>query len=119
MPLVNILVNGHAYAIACDAGEEDHVRELGAFIDDRVGALTASAGQVGEARLLLMAGIVVADELKEALARLEERDKELAALKNESSAGRSAMNASADRVAESLESAAERIEAIAVRLSPP
>src|SRR6185312_7462718 len=81
MPLVNVLVNGRAYTVACDKGEEDHVRDLGQFLGGRVRQLSESVGQVGDARLLLMAGLVVCDELTEALAKLEEREQEIAALK--------------------------------------
>ncbi len=119
MPLVNVLVNGRAYTVACDEGEEDHLRELGAFLDKRVRELTTSVGQVGDSRLILMAGLVVADELSEALARLEERDKEVAALKQLMGEGADALKDSEDRVAEVLESAAARIEAIAARVAAP
>ena len=33
MPLVNVMVNGRAYTIACDDGEEDHLRELAQMVD--------------------------------------------------------------------------------------
>jgi cell division protein ZapA len=33
MPLVNVMVNGRAYTIACDDGEEDHLRDLAATVD--------------------------------------------------------------------------------------
>ena len=82
MPLVNVLVNGRAYTVACDEGEEDHVRELGQFLDKRVRELSGSVGQVGDSRLLLMAGLVIADELSDALAKLHERENDLAALKS-------------------------------------
>jgi cell division protein ZapA len=52
MPLVNVLIKGRAYTVACDEGEEDHVRELGEFLDKRVRELSGSVGQVGDARLL-------------------------------------------------------------------
>lgn len=119
MPLVNVLVNGRAYTVACDEGEEEHLRELGAFLDKRVRELTASVGQVGDSRLILMAGLVVADELSEALAHLEERDKELATLKKLSADGADALQSSENRVAEALEHAASRIEAIAARAGAP
>ena len=32
MPLVNVMVNGRAYTIACDDGEEDHLRELAGIV---------------------------------------------------------------------------------------
>src|SRR5205085_2476631 len=63
MPLVNVLVNGRAYTVACDEGEEDHLRELGQYLDKRVRELSATVGQVADSRLMLMAGLVIADEL--------------------------------------------------------
>src|SRR6516164_4625655 len=105
MPQINIVVNGHAYTMACDEGQEEHLRKLGEFVDGKVRALIASVGQAGDARLILMAALVVADELTEALARLESRDNE-----------REALNVTADRTAETLENAAARLEAIAARL---
>lgn len=119
MPLVNVLVNGRAYTLACDAGEEEHLRELGRYLDKRVSELQGSVGAVGDARLLLMAGLVVADELSDALARLSEREREVATLKS------SLTNAQADaqntetRAIDTLESAASRVEAIAARLARP
>ena len=119
MPQVNIVVNGHAYTMACDEGQQDHLRKLGEFVDGKVRALIASVGQAGDARLILMAALVVADELTEALASLETRDSELAALKHASETSREALNVASDRTAETLENAAARLEAIAARLTPP
>jgi cell division protein ZapA len=119
MPLVNVLVNGRAYTVACDEGEEDHLRELGAFLDKRVRELTTSVGQVGDSRLILMAGLVVADELSDALSRLEERDRELASLKRLSAQAADTLEQSENRIADALESAAARIEAIAARAATP
>ena len=109
MPLVNVLVNGRAYTVACDDGEEDHLRELGQYLDKRVRELTSSVGQMGDARLLLMAGLVIADELAEALAKLHERETEIASLKSRQN--------SEDRATEALESASVRLEAIAGRVA--
>ena len=51
MPLVNVMVNGRAYTIACDEGEEDHLRELAAMVDAKAREVLSSVGQVGDARL--------------------------------------------------------------------
>jgi len=115
MPLVNVLLNGRAYTVVCDNGEEAHVRELGQFLDKRVRELSTSVGQVGDARLLLMAGLTIADELVESLTGIEERDKEIAALK--AAALPADIQEREDRIAEALESAASRIEAIAGRVA--
>ena len=114
MPLVNVLLNGRAYTIACDDGEEDHVRDLGQDLDKRVRELVSSVGQVGEARLLIMAGIIMADELAEALTKLQEREKEIAALKSDGG-----LTELEEKAALALESAAARVEAIAASLSRP
>ena len=116
MPLVNVLLNGRAYTVACDEGEEDHVRELGQFLDKRVRELSGSVGQVGDARLLLMAGLVVADELSEALAKVQERDNELQALKSARAQTAGELEQNEERAAEAIEGAASRLEAIAARL---
>ena len=62
MPLVNVTVNGRAYTIACDEGEEDHLRQLANVVDAKAREVLSSVGQVGDARLLLMAAILIADE---------------------------------------------------------
>jgi cell division protein ZapA len=115
MPLVNVLVNSHAYTLACDEGEEAHLRELAQFLDKRVRELAGAVGQVGDTRLLLMAGLLVSDELAEALSTIEERDSEIAKLKE--SAGKGKVNAASEEAAEARENAAARIEAIAARVS--
>ena len=109
MPLVNVILNGRAYTVSCDEGEQDHVRDLGQFLDKRVRELTASVGQVGDARLLLMAALTIADELSESLAKISERDKEIAAL--------SADTSPSDGLTESLDNAAARIEALAATVA--
>jgi cell division protein ZapA len=119
MPLVNVLVNGRAYTIACDDGEEDHVRELGNFVDKRVRELTGSVGHVGDTRLLLMAGLVIADELSDALTRLESRDKDITGLRSAVNEAKEAAAKHEDHAAEALEKAASQVEAIAARLARP
>jgi cell division protein ZapA len=115
MPQVNVLMNGRTYTVACDEGEEDHVKELGQFLDKRVSELSSSVGQVGDARLLLMAGLTISDELSESRARIQDRDKQIAALK----AGMPfpEIQEAEQRVAEALESAASRIEMIVAKVA--
>ena len=62
MPLVNVMVNSRAYTIACDEGEEDHLRELAAIVDAKAREVLGSVGQVGDSRLILMAALLIADE---------------------------------------------------------
>jgi cell division protein ZapA len=117
MTAVNLMVNGQAYPVGCADGEEAHVRELGQFIDSRVRGIAASVGQVGDARLMLMAGLAVADELADALAKLRQRDAELAALKSAQASAAETQQNSEDIAAAALDGAASRLEAIAARLA--
>jgi len=64
MPMVNVTINGRSYEIACDPGQEEQLRELADSLASRVEQLVADVGQVGDARLMLMAGLLVADELE-------------------------------------------------------
>src|SRR5271165_731318 len=63
MAQVEVTVNGRSYTVACDDGQEAHVARLGRYVDQKVQALVKTVGQVGDARLLLMASLIVADEL--------------------------------------------------------
>lgn len=77
MGQVALQINGRNYDITCEDGQEDHLREVGAYFDSRVRELAGAVGQVGEGRLLVIAGLLVADELfdaKDKLRRLSAPD---------------------------------------------
>ncbi|MCP5432172.1 MAG: cell division protein ZapA [Alphaproteobacteria bacterium] len=116
MSQVSVSVNGRSYIVACDEGEEEHLRELSRYIDKHVSSLADSIGQVGDSRLLLMAGLLVCDELSDALTRLDELEQEIQSLKDVRSTIIEKAKTSESQVAEVLESAARRVEDIAARL---
>ena len=108
MPLVNVMVNSRAYTIACDEGEEEHLKELAAHVDAKAREVLGSVGQVGDARLLLMAALLIADEHHDMSGKVGESEKQSLHLRAEA-----AESATADM----LESAAKRLEDIAARLA--
>jgi cell division protein ZapA len=116
MPLVNVMVNQRAYTIACDDGEEDHLRELATHVDAKVRELLESVGQVGDTRLMLMASLLIADEYFDAVGRLEARAKEVGDLSGAHDDMQSRLAASQQIAADALETAAKRVEVIAARL---
>lgn len=63
MAQVSLRINGYAYILGCADGEEAHLTSLAADLDRRIEEIKASTGPSGEARLLLMAALVLADEL--------------------------------------------------------
>ena len=71
MAQVNLKINGRDYLVACEDGEENQLTFLAEYIDHQVENLVKSVGQVGEARLLLMASLMLADELAETSQELD------------------------------------------------
>lgn len=59
--IVTVRLNGHAYQMGCDAGQESHIEMLGKQVDAVLQQLIGSVGQIGEARLLAMACLILAD----------------------------------------------------------
>jgi cell division protein ZapA len=113
MAQVSVTVNGRSYEISCDDGQEAHLFRLAEVIDRWVASLVASVGQVGEARLLLLASLLLADQI-------QDLRNELAALKGEArvrpASGPDAV-ADGGALGEELLGLAERIESLAQRLA--
>jgi cell division protein ZapA len=124
MAQVEVSVNGRSYMVACDDGQEAHVVRLGRYVDQKVQNLVKTVGQVGDARLLLMASLIVADELVDTDQALNTAKGELATAANGRERARAEAIAalpslpSADEavLARTLDGLARRIEAIAVEL---
>ena len=124
MAQVEVTVNGRSYMVACDDGQEAHVARLGRYVDQKVQSLVKTVGQVGDARLLLMASLLVADELVDTDQALNTAKTELTAAANGRERGRAeaqgpapALPAAEEAVlARALDTLAQRIEAIAVEL---
>lgn len=73
MPQVMLKINGFSYTLGCPDGQEANLRALGAELDKRVDSIKAQVGNLGEARLLVMAGIMLADELADLKREMDER----------------------------------------------
>ena len=69
MSQVEIRVNGRDYKVTCEDGQEERLQKLSAYFDRHVTSLCAELGQIGDARLMLLAALTVCDELFEAKAR--------------------------------------------------
>ncbi|TAN64384.1 MAG: cell division protein ZapA [Magnetospirillum sp.] len=105
MAFVNVTINGRVYDIACDDSQVSRVQDLGREVDARAQHLLSTVGNVSDSRLLVMVGLLLADELTEAREQLSKLGQEVAAA------------AEGDiRLAGAIESLAQRIEGIATRL---
>jgi cell division protein ZapA len=65
MAQVTLRINGYAYTVGCKDGEEQHLQAMAAEVDRRIETIKASAGPSGEARMLVMASLLMADDLYE------------------------------------------------------
>jgi cell division protein ZapA len=65
MAQVTLRINGYAYTVGCQDGEEQHLQAMAGEVDRRIETIKASAGPSGEARMLVMASLLMADDLYE------------------------------------------------------
>lgn len=101
MATVTVEINGRPYAVGCADGQEDRVRILAKQFDGHVRQVAGEVGHVGDIRLFLMAGLMLADELHEVR------------LGNPGASASAAAAGSTDGVAEALNAVAARLEKIA------
>ena len=109
---VTVTINGQNYPLACQPGEEDHIRALAARLDEYSRQIAASGGSINESRLLVMVGLIMAD-------RLHELEKGTLASVNvaESLASAPALSdEKSDTLAASIEDLALRMEQLASQL---
>ena len=89
MPEVDIEIGGRTFQVACQEGEEHYLQAAAKMLDDEAAVLTAQIGRIPESRMLLMAGLMLADKtagmqdkLREAEDAMAEEEAELAQLRN-------------------------------------
>jgi cell division protein ZapA len=115
---VSININGRKYGLGCEEGEEDRLTRLGQKLDDRVNAMANQFGQIGDLRLLVMAGITLLDELDDVGTSVEDRvDARIGEVKKEHAEAVKMAEQTESQAASSLMDAAARIERLAEKLS--
>lgn len=101
MATVDVEIAARHYSVSCRDGEEEHLRSVAAIVDGKAQEAADALGSLSEARQLLFAALLLADELKEfragrSPARPAEPDPSTAA--------------ALERLAERMERLAERLE---------
>lgn len=112
MAEIAVTVNGRAFALSCEDGQEERTRRLAQYLDIKIREFVRNVGQVGELRLLLLAALVITDELAEANQALDEE-------RRRARAAADAATAAVAAAAARIDGLAERIAAIAARLEAP
>lgn len=116
MAQVNLSVNGRIYRMACEDGEEEHVEQLGERFDAAINELRNALGEIGDQRLMVMAGILMTDRLNDTERRLALAEEAVKTLRDGRADTAMRIEGLEQNFAESLRHAAERIERIAERL---
>lgn len=117
MGQVSVTLNGRTYRLECGEGEEAHLIELSEYLSTHIETMKFKFGQVGDDRLILMAALMVADELTEARRQLDQMKTQLAEQRRD----RSTADSMQGDITEAIGAAADRIETLNRRLSevPP
>jgi cell division protein ZapA len=110
MSHVNVTINGRQYRMACEEGQEARLLRLAESLEARIGSLRGKFGEIGDARLTVMAALTVCDELLDAGQRVRALEEELATLRDVRVSAADRARATQTAVANALNSAADRIE---------
>ncbi len=122
MPEVEIEIGGRTFEVACQEGEEHYLYAAAKMLDEEASVLSAQIGRIPESRMLLMAGLMLADKtagvqdkLREAEDKMAEKEAELDQLRNapQPEPERVEVAVIPDRVTESLAEIAARAESLA------
>ncbi len=110
MSHINVTINGRQYRMACEEGQEVRLLKLAESLESRIQSLRGKFGEIGDARLTVMAALTVCDELVDAGLRIKSLEEELGGLRNVRVAAVDRAREAQTAVANALNAAAERIE---------
>ena len=116
MAHVIVQVNGRPYTMQCPEGEEPHLRDLAELLDSEVQRVKASVGNVGDIRMLVMAGLMVADRLSEAIAKIQNLEEQVNGMREAKNAAQLEALEVQATLGERLMVASERLEVLALHL---
>jgi len=117
MAQVTVMIDGKAYRMACEEGQESHLEELAGRFDQYVGHLKTQFGEIGDLRLTVMAGIMVMDELSEVNRRLKGLETEVDNLKRSRDDALSDNAKTEDALAAALSEVTSQIQGIVAKVS--
>ncbi len=125
MPEVTIHIGGRDFDVSCQEGEESFLHSAAKMLDDEARVLSDQIGRMPEARMLLMAGLMLADKTAAVEDRIKEVEAQLAECQGELTRLRDAPAPEAERVevpvvptsvTETLAELAARAEALAAEV---
>jgi len=103
MPEVTIHIGGRSFEVACQDGEEHFLHSAAKMLDDEAQALAAQIGRLPETRMLLMAGLLLADKTANLGERLSIAEQEIKSLRSELDQKRNVSSEPSEPVIERVE----------------
>jgi cell division protein ZapA len=116
MGQVSVTLNGRTYRLECGEGEENHLIALAEYLGTHVEAMKRKFGQVGDDRLILMASLVVTDELWELRRQMQELKASLAESRRDRSIADETTRSVRADLAARVSAVADRLEMLNERL---
>jgi cell division protein ZapA len=110
MSHINVTINGRQYRMACEEGQEVRLLKLAENLETRIQSLRGKFGEIGDARLTVMAALTVCDELVDTSQRIRSLEDEISKLRDVRVAAVDRARETQAAVANALNAAAERIE---------
>lgn len=110
MSHINVTINGRQYRMACEEGQEVRLLKLAETLETRIQSLRGKFGEIGDARLTVMAALTVCDELIDTSNRVRTLEQELTELRDFRNAAVERARMTQTAVVNALNVAAERIE---------
>ncbi|MBR0958051.1 cell division protein ZapA [Bradyrhizobium sp. USDA 4354] len=110
MSHINVTINGRQYRMACEEGQEVRLLKLAETLETRIQSLRGKFGEIGDARLTVMAALTVCDELIDTGNRVRTLEQELTELRDFRNAAVERARMTQTAVVNALNAAAERIE---------
>ena len=101
----------------CPDGEEDHLRELAQLLDTEVTRIKQSVGSIGDIRLLVMSGLMVADRLSEAIQKIEILEDQVQSLREGKNVAQTQLKTLETNLTTHLDRAAVRLEGLAKKIA--
>jgi cell division protein ZapA len=117
MPQISVTIDGKAYRMACEEGQENHLTELAARLDRYVGHLKSQFGEIGDLRITVMAGIMIMDELSEMTRKVSALEAEIDGLKSNRDGSLEVQQKSEQMLVSTIEELSQRIEGMAAKLN--
>ena len=114
MAQMTVRINGYNYTVGCEDGQEAHLLAMAEQVDNRIANIKAVGGQSGEARLLVLAALLLADEVHDL-----RQDLASAQAAAQAQAARPPRSAKEKDLARSLARVANRAEEIAATMERP